>query len=90
MLNLTRFVEIHVPLDNFDCFKFENYLQEIKKSIKSTKYILQEINNRIIEQQYICKATPLKPFQPLPVKEWENRIPSILYTLIDKLFENII
>jgi len=50
LLHLPRFVKIHGPLDNFSCFKYENYFQEIKKSIKSAKYPLQEITNRIKEK----------------------------------------
>lgn len=49
--NLPISVLIHGPLDNFSCFQYENYLNDIKKSIKSTKYTLQEIFNRIIESE---------------------------------------
>lgn len=90
LLHLPRFVKIHRPLDNFNCFKYENYLQEIKKSIKSAKYPLQEITNRIKEKQNIFVSTPLKPFELITAKELEIRIPSVSYTIIDKLFEKMI
>lgn len=53
LIHLPMFVLVHGPLDNFSCFKYENYLGDIKKSIKSIKYPLQEIFNRIIEKQNI-------------------------------------
>lgn len=49
LIHLPMYVLIHGPLDNFSCFPYENYLQDIKKSIKSIKYPLQEIYDRIIE-----------------------------------------
>lgn len=69
LLHLPRFVKIHGSLDNFSCFKYENYLQEIKKSIKSAKYPLQEITNRIKEKQNIFITTPLKPFHSIIVSK---------------------
>lgn len=51
LLHLPMFVKNHGPLDKFSCFKYENYLQEIKFSIKSSKYCLQEVFNRISEKQ---------------------------------------
>lgn len=38
------------PLEFFSCFKYENYLQEIKKYMKCSKFPLQEISNRIYEK----------------------------------------
>jgi len=90
LLHLPRFVKIRGPLDNINCFKCENYLQDIIKSIKSAKYPFQEMSNRIIEKQNNFISTPLKPFQSITIKELENRSPSIYNTLIDKLFEKII
>jgi hypothetical protein len=90
LLHLPRFVKIHGSLDNFSCFKYEKYLQEIKKSIKSVKYPLQEITNRIKEKQNIFVSTPLKPFQFKIIKGLENRITSKSYLLIDKPFKKLI
>jgi len=47
------FTTTHGPLDNFSFFQYENYLQEIKKTVKYAKYPLQEISNRIKEKQII-------------------------------------
>lgn len=51
LIHLPRFVSIHGPLDNFSCFRYENYLHELKKSIKCSKHPLQEAFNRIKEKQ---------------------------------------
>ncbi|KAF0743668.1 Uncharacterized protein FWK35_00025309 [Aphis craccivora] len=59
------FVKIHGPLDNFSCFKYENYLQELKKSIKSSKYPLQEITNRFIEKQKHSLSEKYQILNPL-------------------------
>lgn len=40
LIHLPMFVLKHGPLDNFSCFQYENYLGDIKKSIKSIKYPL--------------------------------------------------
>lgn len=38
---------MHGSLDNFSAFKYENYLQKLKKSMKCSKYPLSEIQNKI-------------------------------------------
>lgn len=38
------------PLDSFSCFKFENFLQILKKIVKSGNNPLQQINNRYVER----------------------------------------
>ena len=43
------------PLDNVSSFPFENYLQYIKKLVKSARQPLMQVIRRIIEQQY-CSA----------------------------------
>lgn len=54
LIHLPMFSLIHDgPLDNFSAFRYENYLQFIKKSFKSTKYPSQEIFTRIVEKQTI-------------------------------------
>jgi len=40
LIHLPIYVLLYGPLDNFSCFRYENYLQDIKKSIKSIKYPL--------------------------------------------------
>jgi len=50
LIHISDFVLIHGALDAFSAFKYENYLQFIKKSCKNSRYPLQDIYNRIIEQ----------------------------------------
>lgn len=45
LIHLPKFVKTHGSLDNFSCFRYENYLQKIKNCLKSTKYPLQETYN---------------------------------------------
>jgi len=84
------FVRLHGPLDNFSCFKYENFSQYIKKSIKCAKYPLQEIFNRIIEKQKVFISNPLKECNYMVLKEMKNRIPSKHCNLSDTIFEKII
>jgi len=53
LIHLSYYVQIHGCLDNFSAFKFENYLGQLKKSIKHSRYPLQEAANRIIENMNI-------------------------------------
>ncbi|CAI6376970.1 unnamed protein product [Macrosiphum euphorbiae] len=50
LIHIANFVKIHGPLDKFSVFKFENFLQIIKKTVHSSKYPLQDVYNRILEQ----------------------------------------
>lgn len=50
LIHVADFVLIHGALDTFSAFKYENYLQFIKKSSKNSRYPLQDTYNRIIEQ----------------------------------------
>lgn len=51
LIHLPKYVKIHGSLDNFSSFRNENYLQELKKSVKPLKYPLQEVFNRIKENK---------------------------------------
>ncbi|CAI6376398.1 unnamed protein product [Macrosiphum euphorbiae] len=86
------FVLKHGKLDNFSCFRYENYLQDLKKSIKSIKYPLQEIFNRILESQKISNELPSQLFSPIPslCNEIIHRIPLPFFNTNDVLFEKII
>lgn len=50
LIHLSIFVSLHGPLDNFSSFRYENCLQHLKNSLKSEKYPLQEVYNRIQEK----------------------------------------
>uniref|UniRef100_A0A2S2Q2H1 Uncharacterized protein n=1 Tax=Sipha flava TaxID=143950 RepID=A0A2S2Q2H1_9HEMI len=91
--SIPMFVLIHGPLDNFSCFPYENYLYDIKKSIKSIKHHLQEIYNRIIEKQNVLYDE--LPFQllsqsPTLSNEIKYNTSSLIFKTTDTLFEKII
>lgn len=58
LIHLPFFVLKHGPLDSFSCFKYENYLQEIKKFMKCARFPLQEVSNRIYEKLNLIKNIP--------------------------------
>ncbi|XP_050060044.1 uncharacterized protein LOC126551233 [Aphis gossypii] len=49
LIHLADFVLIHGHLDLFSAFKYENYLQFLKKSCKNDRFPLQDAYNRIME-----------------------------------------
>ncbi|KAE9523059.1 hypothetical protein AGLY_016541, partial [Aphis glycines] len=91
LIHLPIYVLLHGPLDNFSCFRYENYLQDVKKSIKSIKYPLQEIFNRISEKQKIYDTIPSQLHKQYPVLSNEITCPgpSPLLNINDKIFEKI-
>lgn len=56
LIHLPYYVMLHGPLDTFLVFKYENFLQKIKKFIKNSRYPLQEIYNRILEHNKIQES----------------------------------
>jgi len=87
LIHISNFVKIHGPLDQFSAFKFENYLQIIKKTIHSAKFPLQDVYNRVIEQTFYSDVHNIK--YPILKKE----IPYDFYTHKDitiTLYENVI
>lgn len=91
LIHLPMFVLHHGPLDNFSCFKYENYLHDIKKSIKSIKYPLQEIYNRIIEKYKMLNEFPfqLSRQHPTLLNEIVHKTPQY-FKSNDSLFAKII
>jgi len=55
----------HGPLENFSCFKFENYLFEIKKKMRTSRHPLQQICNRLKEQEQIQKVKDVTKYPVL-------------------------
>ncbi|CAH0559359.1 unnamed protein product [Brassicogethes aeneus] len=51
LIHLPQDCIYHGPLDNFSAFKFENYLYTIKRILKTSKHPLQQMGNRIKEQE---------------------------------------
>ncbi|KAE9526673.1 hypothetical protein AGLY_013321 [Aphis glycines] len=74
LIHLPYFVQKHGPLDSFSAFRYENYLKELKKSMKCAKYPLQEVSNRIIEKyNQINSSTASQIKYPLFQKEKLNK-----------------
>jgi len=91
LLHLPNYVLIHGSLDNFSSFRYENYLQEIKKIVKCSKYPLAEISNRILEKQKVVTSREyIVPKYPIMVKEIENKVSSPHIPLSAKLYKKII
>lgn len=49
LIHIVQFVKKHGSLDKFSAFKFKNYLQIIKNTLKNARFPLQDVYNRIIE-----------------------------------------
>lgn len=81
----------HGVLDNYSAFRYENFLQYIKKSLKSDKYPLQEIYNRITENQKLESINPSQININIPILSTEieinNNFPFL--SLSDKVFKSI-
>lgn len=59
LIHLPFFVNLHGPLDNYSAFKYENYLQTIKRSMKCCRYPLSEINNKILAIESDALKSPI-------------------------------
>lgn len=51
MLHLCDDVLLFGKVDNFSAFQFESYMSKIKRKIKNSRYPLQQIYNRVIEDR---------------------------------------
>ncbi|XP_071580037.1 uncharacterized protein [Temnothorax nylanderi] len=63
----------HGPLENFSCFKFENYLFEIKKKMKMSRHPLQQICNRLKEQEQVQQVQDVTKY-PVLRKQYRVQI----------------
>ena len=62
ILHLYDFVKELGPLDNFSAFKFENYLQLLKRRIKSGSFVVQQTINSMVDIRAMyrdCTVNPL-------------------------------
>lgn len=50
LLHLSSDVQTFGSLENFNCFKFENHMQKIKKKLHLCGKPLEEISNRVFEE----------------------------------------
>jgi len=93
LIHLPMFTKIHGPLDNFSSFQYENYLQEIKKTIKCAKYPLQEISNRIKEKQEISNLHTNHSHNLAPyvfIKEIKYNISNPFFDITAQLYEKLV
>lgn len=65
LIHLPDDAKLHGSLENFSAFKYENYLQDLKKSIKNSRYPLQQIVKRIYERRKY--GIPVNSSSNLPV-----------------------
>ncbi|KYM96522.1 hypothetical protein ALC62_12823 [Cyphomyrmex costatus] len=68
LIHLANDVKTFGCLENFSCFKFENYMQKIKKKLHQSGKPLQELSNRIFEELQI-------PIQPCCIEQF----PIVIY-----------
>lgn len=57
LIHLPYYVSLYGPVDNFSAFKFENYLQKLKKKVKTCTKPLQQLVNRIYEENTLEEKT---------------------------------
>lgn len=62
LLHLSACVERFGHIGNFSAYRFENYMQEIKKIIKSGNKILQQLKNRVAEMAHFNQLAQKKGF----------------------------
>lgn len=55
LLHLPSYVKLYGPLQSFTAYKFENHMQELKRLIKNPHKILQQLENRLCEREYLNK-----------------------------------
>jgi hypothetical protein len=91
LIHLPTYVLIHGPLDNFSCFRYDHFIQEIIKSMKSIKYPLQEIFNIISQRQKIHDKYPSQLYNTffVLINEIIHKDFLPFFTTNDKLFETI-
>jgi len=91
LIHLPMYVLNHGPLDNFSCFRYDNFIQEIIKSIKSIKYPLQEILNSVLQKQKIHQKCPPQLHDQYPVFSDEilHKTSTPFFKINDKLYEKI-
>jgi hypothetical protein len=51
LIHLPFFVNLHRLLDNFSAFKYENYLKKLKISMKCYRFLLAEIQNKVLASE---------------------------------------
>jgi len=88
LINISDFVLIHGCLDQFFAFKYENYLQFVKKSCKNARYPLKDTYNRVIEEIKI-ESTSVKLNYPI-LKNKINYDASVNNSVYETYYREII
>lgn len=84
--NITNFVTMHGSHDRLNAFKFENYLQLTTKTVHSSKYPLQDVYNRTLEQN----VQPGFNVKDLILKKEISLDHSLFQDIIITLFDHVI
>lgn len=88
LIHVPDYVLVHGNLDAFSAFKYENYLQFVKKSFKNSRYPLEDTYNRIMEKINI-ESTSVSPNYPL-LKNEINYDPTINKSIDEIYYREII
>lgn len=65
LLHITEDVKKYGHLDNYSAFKFENYMQQIKKFVRKKSQPLEQINNRLFEINKLKHKAEENTFTPI-------------------------
>lgn len=85
LLHMCEYAKTLEPFDSFSAYKFENNMSEIKKMIKKPTHILQQISNRLAEDEHIMGDNEIEKefFGPLRIN-----MKGIIETFIKKNMHN--
>ena len=72
LVHITDDVQNFGPLDGISCFPFENYLRQIKKSVRSSFLPFQQVIGRLNEMHQLKKPKVRSPTAPLCIGEHFN------------------
>lgn len=61
LLHIPYFSRLYGPLDSFSAYKFENFIQKLKSYIHKGGHSLQQICNRIEEEEAYCQDVYMIP-----------------------------
>ncbi|XP_031348209.1 uncharacterized protein LOC116174433 isoform X1 [Photinus pyralis] len=75
--HISNDVKIFGPLDNFSSFKYENYMYKIKQKLKQSGRPLQQLRNRIKEEQELPLKTDICKNYPVIHKDKNNCVNSL-------------
>lgn len=85
LIHLPFFVNLHGPLDNFSAFKYENYLQTLKKSMKCCRFPLAEILNKVLASEGEELKTPLNNDSFIESFKIDKNLSNFRFTYYNKI-----